>query len=304
MTSIPVIRKAAFERDDFDEMCLFTGVPVKRTRQGEHVIPRWLIDDYELNQRSIEMGWPGSLAGIKQFRTRADPTANGTFGELENRVKQGESSLDNLHLWQKKIAVGMMLCHWRMAQNEHHPRAPIDFDTRHLVITLTDFRSDFQKFSDGQPVPRNGTTLILPTSLPGGWLAHVFGAAIYSGETHDALMPFGMLAVTHQNKLIVSVFHDPEREFESSRLVEEWHAVNLDKCLNAPRVAAALAVTYSEFLFKARAEALGTEGERFDALLKGIGYQLGLDIDPTTRQYSPRRTTYPLTMEPLITPQG
>jgi hypothetical protein len=293
MTSIPVIRKAAFERNDFDEMCLFTGVPVGRTKQGEHVIPRWLIVDYELNHKRIEMGWPGSLAGIKEFRARADPTANGTFGELENRVKLGELSPDNLHLWQKKISVGMMLCHWRMAQNAHHPQAPGDFDTRHLVITLKDFRSDFQKFSDGQAVPRNGTTLILPTSVPGGWLAHVFGSAIFSGETHDALMPFGMLAVTHQNKLIVSVFHDPEREFESSRLVEKWHALQLDKCTNAPKVVAALAVTYSEYLFKVRTETMGTVGEEFDTLLKGIGYQLGLDIDTTTHQYSLRHTTSP-----------
>ncbi|MBA9848139.1 MAG: hypothetical protein QM625_04075 [Ralstonia sp.] len=290
MASIPVMRRATFEREDFDEMCLFTGAPVKRTKQGEHVIPRWLIDDYELNCRRIEMGWPGSLADIKQFRTRADPTANGVFGDLENRVKLGETSLDHVHLWQKKISVGMTLCHWRMARNKHHPLAPGDFDTRHLVFALEDFRSDFRKFSNRQPVPRNGSTLVLPTSVPGGWLAHMFGSVTSSGEVHDTLMPFGMIAVTHQNKLLVSVFYDPEREFESSRLVKEWKELKLDECSSAPRVAAALAVTYSEFLFKARAEALGTEGEGFDAVLKGIGYQLGVDIDPTTNKYQPRRT--------------
>ena len=289
MTSVPVMPKAKFERDDFDEMCLFTGAPVKRTRRGEHVIPRWLIDDYELNRKRIEMGWPGSLADIKQFRTRAHPTANGTFSDLESRVKLAEASLDHLHLWQKKISVGMMLCHWRMAQNKHHPQAPGDFDTRHLVFALEDFRRDFRKYSDRQPVPRYGSTLVLPTSVPGGWLAHVFGSAIFSGEVHDALMPFGMVAVTHQNKLIVSVFYDPEREFESSRLEKEWKALKLNECSNAPRVAAALAVTYAELLFKARAENLGTEGEGFDAMLKEIGYQLGLDIDPTTHQYQQRR---------------
>ena len=119
----------------------------------------------------------------------------------------------------------------------------------------------------------------------------MFGSTVFQGEKLDALLPFGMLAVTLQNKLIVSVFHDPEREFESSRLVKEWQAQNLDKCSDAPRVAAALAVIYSEFVFKARAETLATEGEGFEALLKGIGYQLGLDIDPKTHEYSPRVTT-------------
>lgn len=283
--------KATFERDDFDKMCLFTGVPVKRTSKGEHVIPSWLIEDYELNCKRIEMGWPGSLADIKEFRPRADPSANGKFGSLENRIKQGETSLDDLHLWQKKISVGMMLCHWRMAQNRYHPQAPGDFDTRRLVLALEDFRSDFDRFSEKHPVPRCGSTLILPTSVPGGWLAHLFGSDIYPGETHDVLMPFGMVAVTHLNKLIVSVFYDPKHEFESSRLVNEWKALKLDECSNAPRVAAALAVAYSEFLFKARAENLGKEGEGFDTLLKGIGYQLGLDIDPITKQYQLRRTS-------------
>ena len=114
---------------------------------------------------------------------------------------------------------------------------------------------------------------------------------MFLGEVNDTLMPFGMLAVTHQDKLIVSVFNDPEHEFESSRLVKEWHALKLDECSNAPKVAAALAVTYSEFLFKAQSEIFGNKGAEFDAILTGIGYQLGLDIDPATRQFSLRRIT-------------
>ncbi|WP_044529417.1 hypothetical protein [Herbaspirillum sp. B65] len=289
MTTPSVMRKDDFERDDFDEMCLFTGAPVKKTKNGEHVIPRWLIDDYELNYRNIEMGWPESLAVIKEFRTRADLTANGAFGVLENRVKQGQASLDELHLWQKKISVGMMLCHWRMAQNKHHPKAPGDFDTRHLVFTLEDFRNDFKRFSSEEPVPREGSTLVLPTSLPGGWFAHVFGSTVCEGEVHDALMPSGMVAVTHQDQLIISVFYDPEHEFESSRLVQQWSEVKLDVCADASRVAAALAVAYSDFLFKARCETFGIRGEGQNLLLQGIGYQLGLDIDPVTHQYRRRR---------------
>lgn len=288
MTFSPIMRRAAFERDDFDEMCLFTGSPVKKTKQGEHVIPRWLIDDYELNRRRIELGWPGSLADIKQFRTRADPTANGVFGKLESRVKLGQASLDHLHLWQKKISAGMVLCHWRMAQNKRHPQAPGDFDPRHLVGVLDDFRTDFKQFSERQPVPRNGSTLVLPTSVPGGWIAHVFGSTIYSGEVHDALMPFGMVAVTHRDKLIISAFYDQERGFENSRLVQEWKALELDVCSSAPRVAAALAVTFSEYLFDARAEKFGIEREGLDSMIKGIGYQLGLDINLATGQYAPR----------------
>jgi hypothetical protein len=277
--------QSAFERDDFDQKCLFTGATVKKTSKGEHVIPRWLIDDYELNHRQIKLGLPGGEADMSAFRTRADPTANGKFGVLEDQIKRGECSHDELHLWQKKISAGMLLCHWRMAKNRFHPKAPGYFDQRHLVHTLEDFRSNYKKFALKQRVPREGSTLVLPTNVPGGWLAHVFGSAIAEGEEHDTIMPFGMLAVTHQNKLIVSVFNDPAQEFESSQLVAEWKAKNLDTCPDASTIAAALAITYSEFVFNARRDELRTEGNGFDALCKGIGSQFGLDINPETRQY-------------------
>ena len=278
--------KAAFEREDFDEMCLFTGAPVKKTRKGEHVIPRWLIDDYELTSRKIEMGRPGSLAQIRQFRSRADPVANGAFGDLENRVKLGQATPDELHLWQKKISAGMVLNHWRLAQNERHPLAPANFDARHMVFVLEDFRADFKKFADNQPVPRAGSTLVLPTSVPGGWLAHVFGSTVKDlDKGHDAILSFGMVAITHRHNLIISVLYDPDREFESSRFATEWKSNKLGDCSNVSKITAALAVAYSEFMFTANAEAFGTKDENYDGLLKGVAYQLGLDVDPCTMQY-------------------
>ena len=42
----------------------------------------------------------------RKLRTRSDPAANGAFGRLQNRVNLAESSLDNLHRWQKKIPAG------------------------------------------------------------------------------------------------------------------------------------------------------------------------------------------------------
>jgi hypothetical protein len=285
MISTPTILRSEFERDDFDQMCLFTGAPVKQTSKGEHVIPQWLIDDYELNHKKIKLGLPGGEADMSQFRTRADPTANGDFGVLEDKVKRGVCSHDELHLWQKKISAGMTLCHWRMAKNKHHPKAPGNFDSRYLLIALNDFRSDYEKFALKQPVPREGSTLVLPTKVPGGWLAHVFGATTVEGDENDAILPFGMLAVSHNSKLIVSVFNDSSQEFESSQLATEWTAKNLDTCSDAPKVAAALAITYSEFVFNARREILKTEGHGFDELCKGIATQFGLDIDPKTRRY-------------------
>ena len=45
------------------------------------------------------------IATIPPSRRR-DPVANGAFGDLENRVKLGQATPDELHLWQKKISAG------------------------------------------------------------------------------------------------------------------------------------------------------------------------------------------------------
>lgn len=291
MTLRPSICQADFERGDFYEKCLFTGKAVKKTKHGEHVIPGWLIRDYQLQDHRIVMGWPGGIANINMFRTRADFKANNKFGELEDPIKRGEWTTDTLHLWQKKISAGMILCHWHMAQDKYHPERPQKFDNRHLVITLNDFRADFEKFANGQPVPRNGSTLVLPTMLPDGWLAHVFGSAVMDIGKYDALQPFGMLVVTHKGKLIVSVFHDSDLTFEQSNLQNEWSTENLDTCVDAPRIAAALALKYSQFVFKEQTEGLGHQATVYDDLLKYIGAQLGLDIDPKTNTYSLRNKT-------------
>ncbi|AOI75252.1 hypothetical protein WS54_02640 [Burkholderia sp. NRF60-BP8] len=276
-----------FERDDFNDRCLFTGVPIEGKKKGEHVIPRWLIEDYGLQAQRIEMGDTTRQAAMKEFRSPADPVANGKFGALEDKVKRGLASIDELHLWQKKISAGMVLNHWRMARNVCHPGAPIQFDTRYLAFALQDFRKEFSEYL-AAPYARTGSTLCLPTRVPSGWIAHSFGAVIKEHDAgHDAILPFCMVAVSHGGQLIVSVLFDPEQTFESHRLAQEWAARKLDVSVSPLPVQAALAVSFAEHITAAGEAAFG-EPQAFDPLLELVAYQLGIEIDLATWHYRPR----------------
>ncbi|WP_412527435.1 hypothetical protein [Burkholderia lata] len=283
----PTMTREQFERDDFNDRCLFTGVPIEGKKKGEHVIPRWLIEDYGLQGQRIEMGDAAHQAAMREFRSPADRVANGAFGKLEEKIKLGRASIDELHLWQKKISAGMVLNHWRMARNVRHPGAPLQFDTRYLAFALQDFRKEFVEFLAGQYV-RTGSTLCLPTRIPSGWIAHSFGATVKEHDSgHDAVLPFGMVATSHGGQLIVSVLFDPERTFESHRLKQEWAAMKLDVSESPLPVQAALAVGYAEHIAAACEEMFG-EAQPFDPLLEMVGYQLGIEIDPATAQYRRR----------------
>lgn len=284
--TVPPLSRNEFERDDFDTRCIFTGVPVKKKR-GEHVIPRWLIADNNLHDRNFEMGESHCLAAMKVFRAPAEPNANGEFGKLENRVKLGKATRDELHLWQKKISVGMALNHWHLSQNDRHPSAPHPIDPRYLVFALKDFQEEFKKLIDGH-YTRTGSTLILPTEIPAGWMAHAFGATVQGlSETHDGLLPYGLVAVSHGAKLIVSALHDPEQVFESDRLVHAWESKDLHKDRSPLRIQAALAVTYAEYMVSAMTQEFGEKPE-LEPVLQMLAYQLGIKVAPDTRTFFPR----------------
>ncbi len=276
-----------FERDDFNDRCLFTGVPIAGKKKGEHVIPRWLIEDYGLKAQRIEMGDAARQAAMKEFRSPADPVANGKFGPLEDKIKRGVASIDELHLWQKKISAGMVLNHWRMARNDRHPGAPLQFDARYLAFALQDFRNEFGAYLAG-PYTRTGSTLCLPTCIPSGWIAHAFGSTVKEHDAgHDAILPFAMVAVSHGGQLIVSVLFDPEHTFESHRLKQEWAACKLDVSASPLPVQAALATGFAEHITTAGEAAFG-EPLAFDPLLELVACQLGVEVDPETAQYRPR----------------
>lgn len=285
---------------DVMQSCLFTGVPVVK-RDGEHVIPDWMQRQYNLSRQRVEMGQADRLARIMEFRAPADSVANQEFGKIEDRIKRKLATLDELHLWSKKLSVGMIWNHWRMAQNIHHPHAPDGFDTRHLPIVLMDFHEEFAAFR-ANTYQRTGSTLVLPTKMSGGWLVHAFGAFLdqsYS-DTHDAILPYAFIAASHDEQLIVSTLYDSNRKMESGRLTQEWHSSGLHEASDSVRVCAGLAVIFAELAASGFKEIFG--GDAPQELLLYIAYQMGVivEVDGTSWKYRKRLPTDPVP-PPIIT---
>jgi len=272
---------------DLNSACLFTGAPQRNTN-GEHVIPDWMQRLYKLRQRSVEMGEYPRMARVMQFRAPAAQEPNNFFGTVEQRIRQHQASVDELHLWSKKIAVGMIWNHHRMAQNARHPNAPEELDERLLRFALKDFHNEFKQFREGT-YQRTGPTLVLPTKISGCWLSNAFGAVVDTGhsETHDAMCLFSFLAVSHDGELIVSAFYNAELSFETGRLRDEWASSGLDKCTDDLRIRAGLAVVF--------AESISTPFERKpqydDQLLDLIAFQLGIILIRTPEGKHYRRRT-------------
>lgn len=286
----PTFLPTTYRDLDLSSCCLFTGTTLPK-HKGEHVIPRWLQREYDLSHRGIEMGMTSRLASVMQFRAPADPEANRLFGQVEEKIKLGSATMDEIHLWSKKLSVGMIWNHYRLAMNASHPHAPTMFDPRLLRIVLMDFHREFAQYKAGD-YRRTGSTLVLPSKIKGFWLAHAFGAVVdprYS-ETHDAIAPFSLMGLNRDGKLVVSALYDTDRTMESGRLIKEWESTGLHACTDDLRIRAGLAAVFFE-------EVVGTAFSELYAreapieLLHLVGYQLGIVIEPHNGTLGYRKRT-------------
>jgi len=285
---------------DLSTACLFTGAPQSKTN-GEHVIPEWMQRLYQLQQQPVEMGESPRMAKVMQFRAPAAQEPNNFFGTVEQRIRQHQANVDELHLWSKKISVGMTWNHHRMAQNARHPNAPEEFDERLLRFVLMDFHNEFRQFREGT-YQRSGPTLVLPTKISGCWLAHSFGAVVDTGhsDTHDSMCPFAFLAVSHNGQLIVSALYNAELSSETGRLRGEWTSSGLDECTDDLRIRAGLAVLFAESI----STPFARQPEYDNQLNDLIAFQLGVVfIHSAEGQHYRRRTPQDLPPAPVVLPR-
>lgn len=261
------------ERTDFVECCLFTGaIPVALTE--EHVIPKWMLSVNCLKDKRIEMGSRTALARMKEFRVAAESAENQFFGNVENRVKQGSASTDEIHLWHKKISAGLTVAHWRMARNTSNPRAPSELDEAALPIVLGDFQSDYAAFKKSSYI-RTGSTISLKSPLPDGWLAHVVGGLKQDSGAAYHHRPYALVATSVGGVLHVSTPHDSARKFEARYASEGW-ASSLATCKSSPRMHAALAAMLADLVDEWLREMNG--GSLLESMFPMLAYQLGIEI--------------------------
>src|ERR1700674_5317858 len=139
--------KIHYSHKPVSDRCLFTGVSIDAGKRGEHVIPRWMVRDYELMGVTVELGSKQASAKVSEFTAPAVKEENHEFGKLENRIKEDQSAVsDNeLHLWLMKVMSGMLWNHCRLAANARHPKAPLPFDDRLEGILAQEFRTGFNE---------------------------------------------------------------------------------------------------------------------------------------------------------------
>lgn len=265
--------RKTLERSDFADCCLFTGVvPAKETQ--EHVIPKWMIVAHDLHHRRLEMGSPSAIAKMREFRVKADADSNELFGAVENRISLGTASLDEIHLWHKKISAGMTLRHWALSRNTRNPMAPFRLDEAAAPMVLMDFQSDFDSFRQGAYV-RTGSTISMDSPTADGWLAHVIGSVRRETEHNFQHRPFALVGTSVCRTLHVSMLHDLGRDFEKAAVAECWQE-KLSECESVLKLQGALAGALTTVVDEWAKQLNG--GTLLQSMYQTLAYQLGVEI--------------------------
>lgn len=237
------------ERDNPDWMdrCLFTGQPVVgRNRSGEHVLPRWMFKLYGIDRRRIRMADRQALVLGRHARAPANTEPNNLFGTLENKVRQGLATKDEYHLWAEKVHCGLFLAHFRLSLKKAHPQSPPPFDSRFIRGALERFRSHYAQWVSGTySRAGRGSLVILPTSYSVPILHNIHGIYTQTASTtHDYIRMHGMLAISHNQKIIVATFGDDRASFETEDFVSKWTDKHFESVQDPVGIAAALCAAY------------------------------------------------------------
>ncbi|MCD9096514.1 hypothetical protein [Luteimonas fraxinea] len=264
--------------DDVRRRCLFTGVDVPGKKRGEHVIPRWLVKDYALQDGGIQLGEPEALARILEFTAPADGVANQCFGLLEQRIKEDQENFsdDELYLWLLKLSSGMLWNHRRLAENAKHPQSPFQFDVRLEGIVSKEFQGAYAKWRNGS-FSRNGSLTKLPSRVGSLMILHIFGATSldFGHATREGIFPYVLMAVGRPgHPLLVASFFDAGRKWEENAVRSVWARNEAAITTEAPFVRAALAAA----LYTMELTPLVSSEEQGQRLMDDIAYAAGLRL--------------------------
>jgi hypothetical protein len=273
--------------DDVQRRCLFTGVDVPGAKRGEHVIPRWLIKDYALQEGGVQLGQPEALARILDFTAPADVVANQAFGVLEHRIKENQAGVsdDELYLWLLKLSSGMLWNHRRLAENAQHPRAPAQFDVRLEGIVSNEFQDAYAKWMNGS-FSRKGSLARLPTAVDRLMILHIFGVTIvdFENETHEGIFPYVLAAVARPgHQLLVASFFDTGRKWEEDVVYSTWANNEVATTTEGLFVRAALATAFYTMELRPLVSSKEQEKKLMDSIAYAAGVRLFTDDDGVER---------------------
>lgn len=274
------IQKITYIHKPWRNRCIFTGTYLNNQR-GEHVLPRWLVKEYDMNRSFVKLGSDKAIAKVREFKAPACQVANNQFGKLEERIKQNQEDVsdDELHLWLMKVASGMLWNHVNLAQNIGHPNAPIQIDERFEGILSQCFQKGFSDWKHNKYL-RNGSLVRFPGSVNNLFLAQVFGSHVDQayGENHDAMLPYAMIIFGRPGyQLLVATFFDDDRVIEDQFIMDRWNASSIHNESSSTPVRAALAAIFYEKIVRIGFEKL-TGKPSPKELFPLIAYSLGVEF--------------------------
>jgi hypothetical protein len=144
--------------------CLFSG---EETDSLEHVVPQWLQRRFSLQDQTITIP-NGTTLKYRHLTVPAAKEHNALFGQIEQRISQGEYRLDEVYLWALKLHIGLVIRDSSLRSDIRDPRSPFILNVGDFHNELTLFRVLYSLWRDGgdtNPLPV-GSVYILDSLLP------------------------------------------------------------------------------------------------------------------------------------------
>lgn len=144
--------------------CLFGG---SETDSKEHVVPAWLQRKFKLQEQTINIP-NGTTLKYKLLVVPADKTENSRFGEIEDRISNGQFNLDEVYLWALKIHIGMIFRDSSLHFDIRDPSSDFILDIGNFDSQIKLFRLLYGHWKRGgktSPSPF-GSVFILDSLLP------------------------------------------------------------------------------------------------------------------------------------------
>lgn len=144
--------------------CLFSG---EQTDSLEHVVPQWLQRRFSLQDQTITIP-NGTTLKYRHLTVPAAKEHNALFGQIENRVSQGEYRLDEVYLWALKLHVGLILRDSSLRVDIRDPQSPFILEAGNYSHEIELFRILYSLWKDGgstEPFPV-GSVYVLDSLLP------------------------------------------------------------------------------------------------------------------------------------------
>jgi len=209
-----------------------------------------MLKQYKLDSGYMEMSHHNKKARLKEFKAPATIDANNTFGRIEVKVREDRADRNEIHLWARKLSVGIILNHYRLSRNIKHPAVPVPIDDAVVRALLKIFQKNFDKWCNGNYERTEiGSSARVKVGLKDLFFAHLSGIVEREISETRIGVPFSLIAIGRGGSMDIVTTGDEKQWFESNHFRDMWESSGLAQSSDIDEIRCGLAAAMFEGVY-------------------------------------------------------